>query len=132
MSNNTSNFAFWAGDPEGWKADHSAPFRVGHNGSLVATSATITGTINAGSIIGSNRGFNIQTVTHSDMGYSLTETQFSMLGSDFGVNIRGSGVRAGWPGGDSLTWASRSWIQILNVSPGSDIRLKENIKYLDI
>lgn len=43
-------YAFWAGSSTG----STAPFRVGHNGSLVATSATITGTIKAGTIIQTN------------------------------------------------------------------------------
>ena len=58
MSSNVSDFAFWAGDGEGWKADHTAPFRVTHTGQLyarearivgniTATSGTFTGTVNA-------------------------------------------------------------------------------------
>ena len=34
-----SNYAFWAGS----NSSHTAPFRVGHDGSLVATNASITG-----------------------------------------------------------------------------------------
>ena len=135
MSSSGANYAFWAGETNGsyGSINTDAKFKVGHDGMLHATKANITGTINVGSIIGNSNsnGFNVAKVTHSDMGYSLTETQFSVMNSDFGVNIRGSGVRAGWPSGDSLTWATRSWIQILQVSPGSDIRLKEGIKYFD-
>lgn len=41
------DYAFWAGAAKGNSVN--APFRVGHDGSLVASNATINGTINAGS-----------------------------------------------------------------------------------
>ena len=43
-------YAFWSGS----NTAGSAPFRVGHDGSLVATSATITGNISSSNISGSN------------------------------------------------------------------------------
>ena len=51
MSSSPSDYAFWAGETNNayGSASRNAVFRVGNNGSLYATSANITGTINASS-----------------------------------------------------------------------------------
>ena len=58
MSNNMSNYAFWAGASEGWSNSVQAPFRVGHDGTLIATNAIITGAITATSGTFSNCTIN--------------------------------------------------------------------------
>ena len=49
ISSNTGKFAFWAGESnnKNGASDTNAVFRVGHNGVLIATNATITGSITA-------------------------------------------------------------------------------------
>lgn len=49
ISSNTGKFAFWAGESnsKNGASDTNAVFRVGHNGVLIATNATITGNITA-------------------------------------------------------------------------------------
>lgn len=49
ISSNTNKFAFWAGESnsKNGASDTNAVFRVGHNGVLIATNATITGNITA-------------------------------------------------------------------------------------
>lgn len=49
ISSNTNKFAFWAGESnsKNGASDTNAVFRVGHNGVLIATNATITGSITA-------------------------------------------------------------------------------------
>lgn len=49
ISSNTNKFAFWAGESnsKNGASDTNAVFRVGHNGVLIATSATISGNITA-------------------------------------------------------------------------------------
>lgn len=49
ISSNTGKFAFWAGESnsKNGASDTNAVFRVGHNGVLIATNATITGSVTA-------------------------------------------------------------------------------------
>lgn len=49
ISSNTGKFAFWAGESnsKNGASDTNAVFRVGHNGVLIATNATITGRVTA-------------------------------------------------------------------------------------
>lgn len=49
ISSNTNKFAFWAGESnsKNGASDTNAVFKVGHNGVLIATSATISGNITA-------------------------------------------------------------------------------------
>lgn len=49
MSSNKGKWAFWSGETNGKNgaSGTDATFRVGHNGALYASSATITGTVNA-------------------------------------------------------------------------------------
>lgn len=49
ISSNTNKFAFWAGESnsKNGASDTNAVFRVGHNGVLIATNATITGSVTA-------------------------------------------------------------------------------------
>lgn len=49
ISSNTGKFAFWAGESnsKNGASDTNAVFRVGHNGVLIATNATITGNVTA-------------------------------------------------------------------------------------
>lgn len=49
ISSNTGKFAFWAGESnsKNGASDTNAVFRVGHNGVLIATDATITGSVTA-------------------------------------------------------------------------------------
>ena len=61
INSDQSCYAFYAGETNNQYGSSStnAKFRVGHDGGLVATSATITGTIQAGSIIGGTNGGSI-------------------------------------------------------------------------
>lgn len=63
MSSSGSKFAFWAGESNSvhGASNTNATFKVGHNGVLVATGATITGVINATS--GTFNSASIQTGT---------------------------------------------------------------------
>lgn len=49
ISSNTGKFAFWAGESnnKNGASDTNAVFRVGHNGVLIATNATISGSVTA-------------------------------------------------------------------------------------
>lgn len=83
-----TNYAFWAGDD----TSSSAPFRVGHDGSLVATNANITGVINASS--GTIGDFYIGTGVdglHSDdlklvydrIIFNVSGTEVELIGSNY-------------------------------------------------
>lgn len=124
MSNNTSNFAFWAGNPEGWSSSVQAPFRVGHDGGLVATKAIITGTLSAGSILGS--GFKIVNNGGAANGPGL-EIGSHSAGQSW-VALEKEYLNAGYRGdtAESARWyavvfAANEW------DNGSDKRLKNSI-----
>ena len=70
VSSSGSKFAFWAGESNSvhGASNTNATFKVGHNGVLVATGATITGVINATS--GTFNNVNIQTGTIG--GFTIT------------------------------------------------------------
>lgn len=104
-----------------------APFRVTHDGSLYASNANIMGTISVGSILGnSSNGFSITRETVS----SYTDSWFKANYDNYTSRIGAKGVLITWPGGDTDSKAYKSWLDILNISPGSDIRMKEDVVYL--
>lgn len=77
ISSNTGKFAFWAGESnnKNGASDTNAVFRVGHNGVLIATNATINGNVTATS--GTIGGFKISKykITNDAIGICSTSGQ---------------------------------------------------------
>ena len=85
------DYAFWAGASTG----SSAPFRVGHDGTLTATNATITGTITSDNI----------TATSGSIGSFKLDSTY-LQSSDKTVGLSASSADwAFWAGGSSATTA---------------------------
>ena len=89
-----SDHAFWAGS----ETSSSAPFRVGHGGGLVATNATIEGTISASTITGSTISGN--TISGGSIsGTTITGTTISgntiSGGTISGTTISGGSINIG-------------------------------------
>ena len=131
MSSYGADCAFWAGDGANNGTGDTAPFRVYHDGRLVATSATITGNITAsGGKIGT---WGIQPLTgalttSADLshGYSAQSDNCVYFEKNQLVYVYKQGayegtntIGAGW---ESIAKAGQSY---------SDINLKENIHTLD-
>lgn len=123
MSNKLSNFAFWAGDSNGWSSSVQAPFRVSHDGTLIATNAIITGTITAtGGKIG---GWTITssgalTASTNPEGYINNAVYMESTRLVYMYNqSAGNGRIASWPD------------IILAGQNASDKNLKENINIMD-
>ena len=100
-----ARYAFWAGN-----ADSSqAPFRVGHDGSVVASKANITGSITASS--GTIAGWNINETTLSKNGITI-DSSGAIYGTGFILNAFGLAL-SNPNGASSLNWGD-------NFSVGAD------------
>lgn len=77
ISSNTGKFAFWAGESNSKNGANGsdAVFRVGHNGVLIATNATITGSITAtsGTIGGCSISNGTLSITNANSTYAVFE-----------------------------------------------------------
>lgn len=77
ISSNTGKFAFWAGESNSKNGANGsdAVFRVGHNGVLIATNATITGNITAtsGTIGGCSISNGTLSITNANSTYAVFE-----------------------------------------------------------
>ena len=120
MSNNMSNYAFWAGHEKGWSSSVQAPFRVGHDGSLVATNATITGTINATN--GKIGNWQINNGSLYASGISSSYTGAAIWLEIGGLTYSDSGM---------VTPLAASWRNVLLSVTGSDVRIKNNINDIE-
>lgn len=93
MSSNGSKFAFWAGESNSvhGASDSNAVFRVGHNGAMVATKATITGSITAENISIKNDLYIYDGTTgQKKLAMYSTDTGIGIIDADFTtLNIGG-------------------------------------------
>ena len=119
------NIAIHAGGDSGHIG--GAPFRVYHDGSLVATRATITGTLNAGTLI-STSGISVNS----------TGLSFGSIGGSAGyLSISPRILYAAEPDdlGDSIEWyhvVMAGWDAKNIRTPESDINVKNSIELLDV
>lgn len=94
-----SGYAFWAGSTD----SYSAPFRVGHDGSLFASNADITGSINttnlnaSGHVSINDARINNATITHANVQYG--KIGYAQLDN---CNVRGEDIRRGVVGIDHI------------------------------
>ena len=96
MSSNTSKYAFWAGETNTkyGASDTNAKFKVGHNGTLTATGANISGKIIADD--GEIGGFTIDSNSIHNGTFGNSGSVMMCTGSSGSKNIGGSGSISGW------------------------------------
>ncbi len=88
-------WAFWAGSND----SGSAPFRVGHDGSLNATNAYITGTVAASTVTGSTiSGGTVSGSTISGGSISIGNSSYYLRMGNWTRNPEVSGLNVGWAG----------------------------------
>lgn len=101
-SNNQASHAIWAGNSDQW----NAPFRVGHNGALYASSATISGDITAtsgwidGSIVAS--GINAGNITAGTISSDRIDANTIVARGIDSVNINAGNITYGTMSGDRI------------------------------
>jgi hypothetical protein len=101
-SNNQASHAIWAGNSNQW----DAPFRVGHNGGLYASSAIISGDITAtsgwidGSIVAS--GINADNITAGTINSDRIDANTIVARGIDSVNINASNITYGTMSGDRI------------------------------
>lgn len=125
MSSNGGRHAFWAGETNGQCGSGStdAPFRVGHNGYLTATNATITGDITANS--GTFNG-TINAGGGSIGNWSISGGGLTGSSGGYSVSLTPAYLSAKAPGD---TWEQIRWYSI--VFDLSDRNIKNNIQELE-
>lgn len=96
MSSNTSKYAFWAGETNTkyGASDTNAKFKVGHNGTLTATGANISGKIIADD--GEIGGFTIDSNSIHNGTFGNSGSVMMCTGSSGSKDIGGSGSISGW------------------------------------
>lgn len=101
-SNNQASHAIWAGNSNQW----DAPFRVGHNGGLYASSAIISGDITAtsgwidGSIVAS--GINADNITAGTINSDRIDANTIVARGIDSVSINASNITYGTMSGDRI------------------------------
>ena len=109
ISSNTGKFAFWAGESnsKNGASDTNAVFRVGHNGVLIATNATITGNITATS--GAIGSFTLDSIylqsSDKTVGLSATASDWAFWAG--GINTNNAKFRVNHAG---QLWATNATI----------------------
>lgn len=129
MSSNTGKYAFWAGESNGvhGASNTDATFKVGHNGYLYATNASISGAITATS--GSFTGA-IYSSSGTIAGWSINAGSLSATSGGYSVWLSPAYLSAKAPGD---TVEDVRWYEIVDVIAGivSDRKAKENITSIE-
>ena len=127
---NGHSYAFWAGTSYGNSGN--APFRVGHDGSLYASSATITGNIyaNGGSINGSlvTSGINADNITSGTISSDRIDANTVVANGINSVSINADNITTGTLSTDRISHDGSGSINIANLTASGIVAISGSIE----